>query len=216
LPERKTRAAPWRRTSRAPVSQAGGLVLKALMTGACALLLLVIPATAQSQSDAGLRRQLTHHLSTMKKDRQVVQFFETHGWLLSDPRFAVAAKRQLSGHRVSLALHRERLTRVRAILRTHVAKQKRLRRLASLRAASPAVAICKVFGSRCNEALRVSRCESGLRTSARNGEYLGLFQMGSKARRLFGHGPTAIEQVRAAHRYFVASGLSWRPWSCKP
>ena len=62
----------------------------------------------------------------------------------------------------------------------------------------------------------VARCESRLTTSAQNGQYLGLFQMGSSERRLFGHGTTAIAQVRAAHRYFVASGRDWSPWSCKP
>ena len=76
--------------------------------------------------------------------------------------------------------------------------------------------ICRVFGSYCQQALAVSRCESGLRTDAQNGQYLGLFQMGSNERRLFGHGDSAAEQARAAHRYFVASGRDWSPWSCKP
>ena len=66
--------------------------------GACALILLILPATAQSQSDADLGAQLTRHLSTMKKDRQVLRFLETHEWLLSDPRFAASAKRQLQVH----------------------------------------------------------------------------------------------------------------------
>ena len=51
--------------------------------------------------------------------------------------------------------------------------------------------ICRVFGSYCRQALAVSRCESGLRTDAQNGQYLGLFQMGSNERRIFGHGSTA-------------------------
>ena len=76
--------------------------------------------------------------------------------------------------------------------------------------------ICRVFGRLLPEALAVSRCESGLSTDAQNGQYLGLFQMGSTERRLFGHGPTAAEQAAAAHRYFVASGRDWSPWSCKP
>ena len=76
--------------------------------------------------------------------------------------------------------------------------------------------ICRVFGDHCREALAVSRCESGLRTDAQNGQYLGLFQMGSSERRLFGHGASAVEQAQAAHRYFVASGRDWGPWSCKP
>ena len=73
-----------------------------------------------------------------------------------------------------------------------------------------------MFGSYCGQALAVSRCESGLQTDAQNGQYHGLFQMGSNERRIFGHGPTAVAQAKAAHRYFVASGRDWSPWSCKP
>jgi hypothetical protein len=74
-----------------------------------------------------------------------------------------------------------------------------------------------VFGTRyCGQALRVARCESHLRVTARNGQYLGLFQMGSSERRRFGHGATAYKQATAAHRYFVLSGRDWSPWSCKP
>ena len=80
----------------------------------------------------------------------------------------------------------------------------------------PQSVICRVFGDYCQEALAVSRCESGLRTDAQNGQYLGLFQMGSSERRLFGHGATAVAQANAAHKYFVASGRDWGPWSCKP
>ena len=75
---------------------------------ACALILLILPTTAQSQSDADLGAQLTRHLSTMKKDRQVLRFLETHDWLLSDPRFAASAKRQLRLHTQSLARTRQR------------------------------------------------------------------------------------------------------------
>lgn len=75
--------------------------------------------------------------------------------------------------------------------------------------------ICDVFGDRyCAEALRVSWCESRFHTTARNGQYLGLFQMGSSERRRYGHGQSARAQSIAAHRYFVASGKDWSPWSC--
>lgn len=76
--------------------------------------------------------------------------------------------------------------------------------------------ICKVFGSYCQEALRVSWCESKWYVWAGNGQYLGLFQMGSSERRIYGHGPGAWKQARSAKRYFVASGKDWSPWSCKP
>lgn len=78
------------------------------------------------------------------------------------------------------------------------------------------LAICEAFGDRhCGPALRVAWCESRLDPRARNGQYLGLFQMGAWERSRFGHGPTAYEQSRAAHRYFVASGRDWSPWSCR-
>jgi hypothetical protein len=180
--------------------------------GACALILLILPATAQSRSGADLGTQLTRHLTTMKKDRQVLRFIQHHRWLLKDPRFAASARRQLRLHTQSLAATEKRAEFARRTLR-HRAKA---RRLASLRAATPQSAICRVFGRYCQEALAVSRCESGLQTTAQNGQYLGLFQMGSSARRLYGHGPSAFEQAKAAHRYFVASGHGWGPWSCKP
>jgi hypothetical protein len=173
---------------------------------------LILPATAESRSDAGLGAQLTRHLSTMKKDRQVLRFLETHAWLLEDSRFSVEAKRQLRLHTLSL----ERVERQAAATRVALARRETSRRLAAVAAASPPSVICRVFGSYCREALAVSRCESGHRTDAQNGQYLGLFQMGSNERRIFGHGSSATAQAAAAHRYFVASGHDWSPWSCKP
>jgi hypothetical protein len=180
--------------------------------GACALILMILPATAQSQSNADLGAQLTRHLSTMKKDRQVLRFFEAHGWLLNDPRFAVEAKRQLRLHTLSFA----RTQRRAAAAKRALARRTQTRRLAVVAETKPQDVICRIFGDYCQQALAVSRCESGLRTDAQNGQYLGLFQMGSSERRLFGHGPSVAEQVAAAHRYFVASGRDWSPWSCKP
>ena len=180
--------------------------------GACALILLILPTTAQSQSDADLGAQLAPHLSTMKRDGQVLRFFEAHGWLLRDPRFAVEAKKQLRVHTLSPARAQQRIAAVNIAL----ARRVQARRLAAVEAAMPQNVICRVFGDYCRQALAVSRCESGLRTDAQNGQYFGLFQMGSSERRLFGHGPSVAEQVTAAHRYFVASGRDWSPWSCKP
>jgi hypothetical protein len=76
--------------------------------------------------------------------------------------------------------------------------------------------ICKVFGSYCSQALAVSWCESKWYVWAQNGQYRGLFQMGSSERATYGHGPGAWAQARAAKRYFDASGRDWSPWSCKP
>jgi hypothetical protein len=76
--------------------------------------------------------------------------------------------------------------------------------------------ICTVFGKYCGQALRVAKCESGLSEWARNGQYLGLFQMGSYARARYGHAWNPWTQARAAYRYFVDSGRGWGPWECKP
>lgn len=76
--------------------------------------------------------------------------------------------------------------------------------------------ICDTFGRWCDQALNVSWCESRWRTTARNGQYRGLFQMGAWERRAFGHGPDARTQARAALRYFVRTGRDWSPWECKP
>lgn len=80
--------------------------------------------------------------------------------------------------------------------------------------------IHQVFGKYGHEAVRVAYCESRLDVNARNGQYLGLFQMGYWERKRFGHGSTALAQARAAYRYFLYSlrhnGDGWRPWTCRP
>ena len=62
------------------------------------------------------------------------------------------------------------------------------------------------------KAFDVVACETGgaYNTTARNGQYLGLFQMGARERSTYGHGETALAQARAAFRYYAISG--WRPW----
>lgn len=80
----------------------------------------------------------------------------------------------------------------------------------------PTLAIRLVFGSYAEEALRVAWCESRYSTAATNGQYLGLFQMGSYARSRYGHSSSALGQAQAAYRYFLASGRDWSPWECKP
>lgn len=80
----------------------------------------------------------------------------------------------------------------------------------------PKAAIRWVFGQYANQALDVAWCESRYSIWAENGQYLGLFQMGSSERRLFGHGYTAYEQAVAAERYFINSGRDWSPWQCRP
>ena len=64
------------------------------------------------------------------------------------------------------------------------------------------------------KAFDVISCETGgtYSTRASNGQYLGLFQMGSWARSRFGHGWSARAQAHAAHLYWLVSG--WSGWSC--
>ena len=101
--------------------------------GVCALFLLVLPTTAQSQSDTDLGVQLTRHLSTMKKDRQVLTFLQNHEWLFGDPRFSASAKRQKLIHTLSLARTQKRA----AAAKTALAHRRKVRRLAVYKAATP-------------------------------------------------------------------------------
>ena len=89
-----------------------------------------------------------------------------------------------------------------------------------VRLRDPEAAIRWVFGAEADKAISVAACESGDTdgdlsphvVNAENGQYLGMFQMGSSERALYGHGSTPLEQARAAKRYHDRSG--WRPWSC--
>ncbi len=151
----------------------------------------------------------------MKKDTSVIRFFDNHRWLLSDPRFEKEAT-------LRLGIARRHARREQGEGRTHARRARapkgagRAQAPTRLARALAAKAICHVFGPYCGEALQVARCESGYSDEAQNGQYLGLFQMGTSERRLFGHGETALEQAQAAYRYFVRSGRDWSPWSCKP
>lgn len=72
--------------------------------------------------------------------------------------------------------------------------------------------IRSVFRSEGRKAVQVAWCESSLNPEARNGQYRGVFQMGSSERARFGHGRTVLAQARAARRYWRISG--WSPWAC--
>lgn len=75
--------------------------------------------------------------------------------------------------------------------------------------------IRQVFGTYGSQAIRVGRCESGLNVYARNGQYLGIWQMGEWARGRYGHSYTVRGQAQAAYRYFRDNGYSWwGAWSC--
>jgi hypothetical protein len=155
-----------------------------------------------------LETRLARTRAAARKQRSVIRFFDNHPALLdSGEQRAVARKALRRAHRRLARAAKEIAALRRAIRARHT------RRRAS---APPRIAICDVFSLYCKDAVAVAWCESRLQTTARNGQYLGLFQMGSEARRRFGHGRTAYSQAVAAHRYFVSSGRDWSPWSCKP
>ena len=154
-----------------------------------------------------LDERLVRKVAALRKYRGTFRFFESRRSLF------VASARQTQA-RSSLAYAKKRvrqLTKTVAALRAKV-RARTARTLASL---PPRAAICTVFGSYCQEALAIAWCESRLSTRAQNGQYLGLFQMGSYERQLFGHGQSARDQAVAAHRYFVRSGRDWSPWACR-
>ena len=169
-------------------------------------------AHAGTSSNPGA--ELSHHVQKMRKHATVIRFFENHRWLLRDPRFAHEASFRLGTARRGLATTKAKAARLRMELGRRQREAARVRFLASVD--SPTEAICHVFGSYCSQALQVARCESNYRTTATNGQYLGIFQMGSHERATYGHGASALAQAKAAFRYFVLSGRDWSPWSCKP
>jgi Lysozyme like domain len=167
------------------------------------------PATRQAKVPRAptLDEQLERKLAAVRKYRGTIRFFRMHRSVLSAGDQKTAAKSTLRHAQVRV----RELTKTISVLRAKIRKRD-ARRLDAL---PPRRAICDVFGSHCREAVAVAQCESGLSTTAHNGEYLGLFQMGSYERQLFGHGTSAIDQAAAAHRYFVRSGHDWSPWSCR-
>jgi hypothetical protein len=154
-----------------------------------------------------LDERLERKLAALKKYRGTVRFFENHRSLFASGDQPTKAQTSLAEARTRV----RQLTKAVAALRAKI-RARDARRLAKL---PPRRAICDVFGSYCEEAVAVAWCESRLTTTAQNGQYLGLFQMGSHERSLFGHGATAHDQARAAHTYFVRSGRDWSPWACR-
>ena len=193
--------------------------MRALIVGLLAFV-LVTQATAeamQAQTPAirkanvpralTLDEQLERKLAAVRKYSSTIRFFRTHRSLLSAGDRKTAAKSTLRHAQVRVTELRTTISILRAKIRMRDARR--------LDALPPRRAICNVFGSYCRQAVAVAQCESGLSTTAHNGQYLGLFQMGSYERQLFGHGTSPIDQAAAAHRYFVRSGRDWSPWSCR-
>jgi hypothetical protein len=213
-----------------PLSSIRRFDLKALVVCFCALALAVpvsvaISGTAtaiasnsaerapvrQEARSLSLDQKLALKLRQARKHRSTIRFFETHRSLMRSGDQRAVAIGALRRARRGLATATKEIAYYRALISAR-AEHERARRLAK---APPRVAICGVFGEYCQQALDVAWCESRWSTDAENGQYRGLFQMGSSERRLFGHGSTAHEQAVAAHRYFVNSGRDWSPWSCR-
>jgi hypothetical protein len=166
------------------------------------------PHKAKQERGADTLKRLEQKLAAARGYRGTIAFFKSHRWLPRSDEHRVDAGAALRRAERRLA----KLTKTIRALRTAVRKQEARQRAAM----SPKAAICDVFSRYCHQAVAVAWCESRLTTTAQNGQYLGLFQMGSSERRLFGHGATARVQAEAAHEYFVRSGRDWSPWSCKP
>jgi hypothetical protein len=164
-------------------------------------------ATTSKTQAIPLQERLAVKLKAARKYRGAIRFYEHHRTLLMSGKQRPAVRKALRLATRRLAHVNKEIHYYRTQLRAKKAKR--------LAKAPPRVAICGVFGRYCRQALSVAWCESRLSTNARNGQYLGLFQMGSSERRLFGHGGTAHKQAVAAHRYFVRSGRDWSPWSCR-
>ena len=194
--------------------------MRALVVGLLAFVLVTQAAAAAMQAPSApvrkasttqetltLDEQLERKLAALRKYRGTVRFFETHRSLLSSSEHQASATSAFGYAKRRI----RQLTRTVVVLRARM-HARDARKLAALK---PKAAICAVFGNNCQDAVAVAWCESHLSTTAQNGQYLGLFQMGSYERQLFGHGDTAHAQAIAAHRYFVRSGRDWSPWSCR-
>jgi hypothetical protein len=75
-------------------------------------------------------------------------------------------------------------------------------------------AVCHYFGPYCSQAMQIVNCETGGTYDpwASNGQYLGIFQMGSEVRAIYGHGNNVWAQAKAAYALFRARGF--QPWLC--
>ena len=74
-------------------------------------------------------------------------------------------------------------------------------------------AVCYYFGPNCQTAMRIVKCETGgtYSTLSANGQYHGIFQMGSHERATFGDGNNVWAQAKAAYHYFLAAH-GFGPW----
>jgi hypothetical protein len=161
------------------------------------LALLCTDAGAASLSQ--LRHREHRQARTLSRYEGTLRFFANHAWLVRRPPTRSIALREIRKARVWVAVIRRELAETRASLRP--------------RPQSVPQIICAVFGPECSKALQVFFCESRYSTSARNGQYFGIGQMGSAERARFGGSSLdPWDQVRAAYAYYRVAG--WSPWQC--
>ena len=213
-----------------PCPRSGETALKALVAGMCIFAVALVasvavaasfavtaaPAAAAAPPKAAvkvdrkkvLHTRLAQRRHAARKAHSTIAFFRSHPRILSSEGSGPHARRVLAVASQRLADAEDDIDAI----------ERELRRIELVRQAqmSTPEVICEVFGRYCRQALAVSWCESRHSVNARNGQYLGLFQMGSSERSRFGHGPNAWDQARAAYQYFMLSGHDWSPWSCRP
>ena len=73
-------------------------------------------------------------------------------------------------------------------------------------------AVCFYFKQNCATAMRIVGCETGGSYTpwSANGQYHGIFQMGSHERAVYGDGNNVWAQAKAAYAYFRVAGFG--PW----
>ena len=151
--------------------------------------------------------------------RRSITHYRTKTWNWQDARSPVSwefpsirirgSKRYLSSKSIPYLQYVEKRWKALAAEEWKIAKKYK----------EPYAAIHYVFGSYGDQAWRVALCEGGRpvpSVNAQNGQYLGMFQMGSGERSRYGHSHTPLGQSVAAYRYFVATGRDWSPWECRP
>lgn len=188
----------------------------------CVVALLVPVSAAAKPTKSQHSQRIAKLQQQISESQSVVRFWNNKGrWALALDRewcwsFTGVKREQVClKARRNLRAHKERITWAKSrLVALAEAEQARIER--ALARMGPVDAIKYVFGGYADQALAVARCESGLYIWASNGQYQGLFQMGSGERARYGHANHAYGQAKAAYAYFKASGRTWGPWECKP
>lgn len=150
-----------------------------------------------------VNQKVAYYERSIHKDQTAIAFIKSHMDLRS-----LQMSSNLAWYRAALHWHKNLLARWQAKL-----GPPHLGGVAGVQAI-----IRYVFGFSGSQAVEVSRCETGgtFWPGSHNGQYLGIFQMGSSERARYGDYSDAYGQARAAYAYFLASGSDWSPWECQP